>query len=83
MQLSKDLYPDFRLRLAHILFLLAVALACFPAHAQILIGQTAGFHGPVAARVKEAAGRTNARMLFEVEKAITYLNTIGTSRFRL
>jgi hypothetical protein len=83
MQLSKDQYPGFRLRLAHILFFLAVALACFPAHAQILIGQTAGFHGPVAARVKEAAGYKNARMLIEAEKAFTHLSTIGTNRSRL
>ena len=26
---------------------------CTPAHAQILVGQTAGFSGPVAAGVKE------------------------------
>jgi len=55
MQLSTDQRNGFRARLAHILFFLAVALACFPAHAQILIGQTAGFSGPVAAGVKETS----------------------------
>lgn len=44
-----------RLRIHHLLVLLVIVLGCSPACAQILIGQTTGFSGPVAAGVKETA----------------------------
>lgn len=41
--------------IAHLLLALLIALFCVNATAQLLIGQTAGFSGPVAAGVKETS----------------------------
>ncbi len=55
MTLTISQRTAIRLRPLHLMVALAIVLACGPVHAQLLIGQTAGCSGPVAAGVKETS----------------------------
>ncbi|MGE0329485.1 MAG: ABC transporter substrate-binding protein [Ramlibacter sp.] len=55
MKLSTVSRTTWQLRLHQVLVLLVLVLGCSAAQAQILIGQTAGFSGPVASGVKETS----------------------------